>query len=350
MKNNNELKNKVNFKQILKEVITGQDYDNPEELLNKSEKILNFLKNSSNENDRKEYRIIMSKIQTDHNLKALFDYFFKRKRQERLKLFMMMQIQNRGKAIRKIKKEKNKGFADEMTEEELEEFKKYQKLQHEAFLLLELEQHLEKSSKEFIVELPKYKNVSNEGLEKKPNNKSIFKKNDIPNETLSNFDFDTKHNNDIRETTKKAKNEDLYNVSNQYYLNKNETYDYDKKTSSVIKQNIEQDFIKDNNYDYGVVKKNQNNIEDNHSNINIVEYVGKYIATFAILTEAYKHFILSKPQDLQEKILGHYEQTNKNKNFDANEFEKSISFVNFRQNLGLKLPFEDNKNLQQNNI
>ena len=88
-------------------MITGPEYDNPDEFLNKSEKILNFLKNSKNENDRKEYHIILAKIQTDHNLKSLFDYFFKRKRQERLKLFMMMQIQNRGKALKKIKKEKS---------------------------------------------------------------------------------------------------------------------------------------------------------------------------------------------------------------------------------------------------
>lgn len=307
MKNNKDLINKINLKQLLKEVITGQDYDNPDEFLNKSEKILNFLKNSKNENDRKEYHIILAKIQTDHNLKSLFDYFFKRKRQERLKLFMMMQIQNRGKALKKIKKEKSKNFADEMTEEELEEFEKYKKAQHEAFILFELENNIRHSSNDFIVDLPQYKPEVINDL-----NEKHFTKN-IPSETLSKFDFNTK---EINNDEVKSKNSDETKYTN--------TNSFDK--------------------DFNKEKQEQTPVQEKQN-----EYSGKYTKTFLTLTEAYKIYLLSKPKNTQDKILKHYAENNDiNKDFDANEFEKSINFVNFRQNLGLDLNTEDNLNLQQN--
>lgn len=306
MKNNKDLINKINLKQLLKEVITGQDYDNPDEFLNKSEKILNFLKNSKNENDRKEYHIILAKIQADHNLKSLFDYFFKRKRQERLKLFMMMQIQNRGKALKKIKKEKSKNFADEMTEEELEEFEKYKKAQHEAFILFELENNIRHSSNDFIVDLPQYKPEVINDL-----NEKHFTKN-IPSETLSKFDFNTKTKENV--STKEEHKEN----NSSYLFNQNNSF---------------KDLLKEKN-------------ENNKGN---AEYTGKYQQTFLTLTEAYKIYLLSKPKNTQDKILKHYSENNDiNKDFDANEFEKSINFVNFRQNLGLDLNTEDNLNLQQN--
>ena len=67
-------------------------------------------------------------------------------------------------------------------------------------------------------------------------------------------------------------------------------------------------------------------------------YIEPFVGSGAIL-----FWMLNNFENIDKAVINDI-----NKDFDANEFEKSINFVNFRQNLGLDLNTEDNLNLQQN--
>lgn len=269
-----------NFSSLLKKIVLDNNYDKPEEVFNKAERVLTFLKNSNNEADRLKYQELISKIQTDHNLKSFFDFFFKKKREERLKMFIMMQIQSKGKPIRKLKEEKkkDKAFPDEENEDGFDEdFEELQKKQKEAFLLYELDKHLG-YAKHFIIK----------------NDRNVTTKEEI---VLAN---------NLKEPIK----------------------------ISEEKKEINENLLKEN------LSSETNNEQQNN-----FSYQGNYGHIFNLLTNAYKDFILNKTMREQEAILGHYAQFN-HRDFIAEDFEKSISYVNVRKNLGLSFEHIDifNKN------
>ena len=96
--------------ELLQKVIEENNYKNPEKVLEKSKQILGFLEKSSNPKDKKKYNELIYTIKEQRNLKSLFDFYLNNKKEDRLKMFLAMQLRDKKGHVasnRKKKKERN---------------------------------------------------------------------------------------------------------------------------------------------------------------------------------------------------------------------------------------------------
>ena len=81
--------------ELLQKVIEENGYKDPEKVLDKSKQILGFLEKSSNSKDKQKYHELINTIREQRNLKSLFDFYLNKKKEDRLKMFLAMQLRNK---------------------------------------------------------------------------------------------------------------------------------------------------------------------------------------------------------------------------------------------------------------
>ena len=109
--------------ELLQKVIEENNYKDPEKVLEKSKQILGFLEKSSDPKDKRKYNELIHTINEQRNLKSLFDFYLNKKKEDRLKMFLAMQLRDKRGHIspnKKKKKERN-DVLDGIEEEDEEE-------------------------------------------------------------------------------------------------------------------------------------------------------------------------------------------------------------------------------------
>lgn len=338
------------IKSMLKQIILDQNYSKPEDILAKAEKFLEFLKTSPHEQDRKKYQEILNKIQMDHNLKPLFDYYFKKKREERLKMFLLLQIQKKGKGAKHLRS-KSHGKKDEKDKEDdfIYQAFKYHKSdfkEHEAFQLLDIKVKTEEYVKQNKPSFP-YKIIDGKNTVSLKNKQSVSHlKEERLNALLSDLSIEEKR------VIQEVKELDL----------KNQLEKQREKNASSYKDKLEQGTLSSNKNTIGL--KNRDEIQTrlqeekekdafnsyqsprSHEDAMKIDFVGGEDFVNNILDMVNKQNALKEKQDQikanlrisdldsqTDKQIQEQEQNSKKNNTIASDFQnKELNNINQHKN------------------
>lgn len=324
------IKNPFNsIKNILKQIILDQNYNNPENMLIKAEKFLDFLKTSPHEQDRKKYQEILNKIQTDHNLKPLFDYYFKKKREERLKMFLLLQIQKKGKGAKHLRSKNHKKDEKDKEDDFIYQAFKYHKSdfkEHEAFQLLDIKITTEEYVKHNKSSLP-YKII--DGKNQSSVNKSYLKEDKL-NSLFNNLSIEEKRvMQDVKELDSQNELKKEHKEKALSYKNKLEqgTLSSNKNIGFKNREEI-QDILEEEKEKEAFTHFQKQNSEINKDNFDVmkIDFVAGEDFVNNILNMVNQQNIL-KEREKQEKIKA---SLNSEKEFDIknNEYKRNNSSDN----------------------
>lgn len=183
--------------QLITKIAEEQKYDNKEDIVDKAKQILSFLEKSENKEDNIQYNYLLNKLKTEHSLKALIDFFYKRKKEERLRSFMAMTIQSKGKPMKNLKKKKRSKNDSDLESDEDEK--------NEAIILHEIIKNFKLSTEAHR------NNIYIIGSDKKEENKiSNFNKLKLANEKREEENNNQSNKND-EELEYKGKYQKLFN-------------------------------------------------------------------------------------------------------------------------------------------